>query len=294
MTFGYNTIARKNSFSSGDQSQAMDHSIALGRKSQANARGAYPQGNSIALGDSCISNAIRSVTIGRRNFADTTLTSTGSSTLLIGYKNRTTGVVSTCLGSNCFAGGVWSTAIGYYANITHIACFVFSDASSAVPTNSTANYQFLARASGGVIFYSDSLNTMGVTLASGSGSWASVSDVNKKENFLPVDYEEMLGGINRLKIRTWNYKSQSSSIRHIGPMAQDFYRIFHVGENNFSISSIDADGVVLSGIKGINNRLNNLKIIDKTDALETRIKDIDDFSEFNSRLDAIEAAIDKK
>jgi hypothetical protein len=28
-------------------------------------------------------------------------------------------------------------------------------------------------------------------------------------------------------MQTWNWKAQAESIRHIGPMAQDFYAAFH-------------------------------------------------------------------
>ena len=52
-------------------------------------------------------------------------------------------------------------------------------------------------------------------------------------------------------METWNYKSQDPSIRHVGPMAQDFYAAFGVGEDEKHITTIDADGVALAAIQGL-------------------------------------------
>ena len=40
-------------------------------------------------------------------------------------------------------------------------------------------------------------------------------------------------------------------MRHIGPMAQDFYAAFGVGGDDTSISTVDADGVSLAAIQGL-------------------------------------------
>jgi hypothetical protein len=50
---------------------------------------------------------------------------------------------------------------------------------------------------------------------------------------------------------TWNYKAQPDSVRHIGPMAQDFYAGFGLGEDDRHISTIDAEGVALAAIQEI-------------------------------------------
>jgi len=52
-------------------------------------------------------------------------------------------------------------------------------------------------------------------------------------------------------LTTWNYKSQAASVRHIGPMAQDFHAAFCVGESELGITTIDADGVALAAIQGL-------------------------------------------
>jgi hypothetical protein len=91
-------------------------------------------------------------------------------------------------------------------------------------------------------------------LATGSNSWASIptpSDRNLKENFVPVDGQEVLASLAEIPITTWNYKSQDSTIRHIGPVAQDFYAAFGLGEDDKHINTVDADGVALAAIQGL-------------------------------------------
>lgn len=72
-----------------------------------------------------------------------------------------------------------------------------------------------------------------------------------KENFTALNAVDVLQRVAQLPLSTWNYKTQDQSIRHIGPMAQDFYAAFGVGEDNQHISTIDADGVSLAAIQGL-------------------------------------------
>ena len=115
------------------------------------------------------------------------------------------------------------------------------------------------RATGGVRFVSgvdsNGIPVAGVTVAPGSGSWSSLSDRNAKTNFTPVNPRELFERLARLPIQTWNYKSQSNSVRHIGPVAQDFADAFNVGEDERHIATVDADGVALAAIQGLNQKL---------------------------------------
>jgi len=58
-----------------------------------------------------------------------------------------------------------------------------------------------------------------------------------------------------MPIEEWNYKAQEDSIRHIGPMAEDFRAAFNVGDFVGRITSTDADGVALAAIQGLNEKL---------------------------------------
>ena len=62
---------------------------------------------------------------------------------------------------------------------------------------------------------------------------------------------EALEKVAAMPISTWNYKSQDPSIRHIGPMAQDVFGAFGVGEKETMITTIDADGIALAAIQGL-------------------------------------------
>ena len=65
----------------------------------------------------------------------------------------------------------------------------------------------------------------------------------------------MLDKVAALPVTTWNLKTQSPAIRHIGAMAQDFKAAFAVGEDDRHISTSDADGVALAAIQGLNQKV---------------------------------------
>jgi hypothetical protein len=153
------------------------------------------------------------------------------------------------------ASGAYSLAAGNMACATNQGAFVWAD-STGTPVSSTTSNQFTVRASGGVLFYSNPGATAGVSLASGSGSWTTLSDRNSKENLQPVDAQTVLEKVAALPMNTWNYKTQAAAIRHIGPMAQDFKAAFGVGETETGIATVDEDGVALAAIQGLNQKLN--------------------------------------
>ena len=61
----------------------------------------------------------------------------------------------------------------------------------------------------------------------------------------------LASALNALPITTWNYSTQDEAIRHIGPMAQDFYTAFNIGRDDTSISTVDEGGVALAAIQGL-------------------------------------------
>lgn len=56
-------------------------------------------------------------------------------------------------------------------------------------------------------------------------------------------------------MRTWDYRSRSEPIRHIGPTAQDLKTAFRLGASDTVITSADVDGVALAAIQGLNQKL---------------------------------------
>jgi hypothetical protein len=114
------------------------------------------------------------------------------------------------------------------------------------------------------------------------GSVSSLSDRNAKANFSPVDASGVLEKVARLPISTWSFKDESG-IRHIGPMAQDFYAAFQVGLDDKSICSVDADGVALAAIQGLYQLF---------EAKDTQIKDQQaELAALKARLGALEKCV---
>ncbi|BAY12573.1 tail fiber domain-containing protein [Calothrix sp. NIES-2098] len=88
-----------------------------------------------------------------------------------------------------------------------------------------------------------------------NGSIRFWSDRNVKEEVAEVDVHAILKGIANLPIATWKYKNQDETIRHIGPMAQDFAATFNVGESDRFIEVVDANGVALAAIQALYQKL---------------------------------------
>lgn len=252
----YSFAEGSNNTASGAYSTAMGadciasgtNAVAMGAGSTATAITA------ISMGSSCSASGAYSVALGRG------IVASDSSAIGLGYHSNATGKYSLAFGAYTTASGNYSTTMGWYANSNgKKGSFVYADNSSTTATNSSADNQFVVRASGGVSLFSNSGLTVGVSLPAGGGSWASVSDKNKKENFEIVDGNAILKGIEMLDVTSWNYKTQSSKIRHIGPMAQDFYQYFKFGESDSTITSIDIDGINLIALKTLALKMKELK-----------------------------------
>ena len=160
------------------------------------------------------------------------------------------------------AAGDYSFAAGRQAKADHDGAFVWGDSTDA-EIHSSNDDQFIVRANGGLWFGAVTTNytpTIGSSIfiststgayLSSDGAWTNASNRNAKANFTPVNEQEVLSRLAGIPITVWNYKSQNPSIRHIGPMAQDFYAAFGVGEDDTHISTLDADGVALAAIQGL-------------------------------------------
>ena len=176
-----------------------------------------------------------------------------------GFGNTAVGEFATVAGgANNRAAGEHSLAAGSGALAVHDGAFVWADETSAFFSSGAQN-QFSVRSTGGARFVSQvdasGTPTAGVTLAPGGGSWSSLSDEASKRAIEPVSGRSVLRELASVPISTWSYRAQDDSIRHIGPMAQDFYRAFGVGESRRRISSVDADGVALAAIQGLSEKL---------------------------------------
>lgn len=182
-------------------------------------------------------------------------TASGSQSTAMGDSSIASGNTSTAMGRITTASGFASTAMGGFASTNNQrGSFVYGDGSTTDIVTANAPDSWTIRATGGYRFFSNSALTTGVSLSAGGGSWTSLSDRNAKDNIISVNPRDVLRGVLKLPIATWNYKGQPQ-FQHIGPMAQDFYATFKVGENDKTITTVDPDGVALAAIQGLNEEL---------------------------------------
>jgi hypothetical protein len=168
------------------------------------------------------------------------------------------GYYNTASGSSSFATGRQAQALGN-------GTFVWNDSNpTGAPFASNTNLgtgagqfnvsgtnSFHVRATGGVRFVTGSGNNVGVYLASGGNTWLTPSHSSLKEHCAPVDGRAVLAALAALPLTTWNLRSEDPSIRHLGPVAEDFYAAFALGYAESAISTGDADGVAFAAIQGL-------------------------------------------
>ena len=188
---------------------------------------------SVALGLAPIASGFAATAVGNAVIAR------GANSVALGYFSTASGERSFALGSNASTNG-------------HRGAFVYGDSSGSTVSASVPN-EFVARAAGGVRFFSDSAMTLGVALAANGTSWAAISDRNQKEDFQPVDGGAILKNIAALPVTSWRYRNDHSGQRYIGPVAQDFHALFGLGTDT-TIATLDVDGVSLAAIKALEAR----------------------------------------
>jgi hypothetical protein len=103
-----------------------------------------------------------------------------------------------------------------------------------------------------------------------------------KEGFNSVEPREVLRKVAAMPITTWSYK-HDPSVRHIGPMAEDFFSAFAVGADAKGISVTDSAGVTLAAIQGLN------EVVQEKDQQIAELRQAN--AELKSRLDVIEAMV---
>jgi hypothetical protein len=168
-----------------------------------------------------------------------------------GLGNTASGQQATVPGGNASeAQGAFSLAAGRRAKALHDGAFVWADATDA-DFGSTAANQLNVRAAGGARIFSDSSATVGVQLPPGAAAWSALSDRAVKANVRPVDGRAVLERLQGVPVTEWNLISQPATIRHMGPMAQDFHAAFALGESDRHIATSDADGVALAAIQAL-------------------------------------------
>ena len=124
------------------------------------------------------------------------------------------------------------------------------------------------------------------------------SSKEKKTALTPVDGALVLAKVAEMPMAEWAFKDEQNGRRHIGPMAEDFHAAFELGGENKDISVIDASGVALAAIKGLNEKLESDLAARERDLEELRAQTSDqianlqrDRDELARRLAALEALL---
>jgi hypothetical protein len=183
--------------------------------------------------------------------------STGTGNTATGYYsllNNNTGSYNTAVGEALLSNqsGTYNTAVGWNA-----------DVNAPNLTNATAiGYQAVATASNMI-----RLGNSSVTVIQGQVPYTYTSDMNQKENFQPVDGEQVLSKIRGLRLTSWNYIGHDpKQFRHYGPVAQEFYAAFGhdsvgtVGTDK-TINSGDLDGILMIAVQALQKHLDELETL---------------------------------
>jgi len=109
-------------------------------------------------------------------------------------------------------------------------------------------------------------------------SWINASDRRLKQDFAPVDPQAVLEKVVSLPVQQWSYRAQPDE-KHLGPVAQDFHAAFGFGADDTSIATVDADGVALAAIQGLNQKLEQKEA---------------EIAKLKQRLEKIERLLDEK
>ncbi|MFC1569779.1 tail fiber domain-containing protein [bacterium] len=184
----------------------------------------------------------------------------GEASLAMGQFAQASGPSSIAIGYDVKASAYASTAMGAYVETSGMGSFVIGDVSTTTTYSENTNNKFVARFYNGYRLYTNSECTSGLYANNLSSSWSSISDSTKKENFKPVNGEDVLNKISGFHLGTWNYIGQDpKEFRHYGPMAQDFFNAFgHDGigvcGNDTLLASADFDGVNFIAVQALEKR----------------------------------------
>lgn len=76
-----------------------------------------------------------------------------------------------------------------------------------------------------------------------------------------------------LPVSTWRYHWDPAGVRHLGPMAQDWWRAFGIGQDDRTICCTDTNGVAIVCIQALHRLLEETR--QETAALRQRLEQLD-------------------
>src|SRR6516164_7236734 len=185
-------------------------------------------------------------------------------------QNNTTGSANTASGHAALSGnttGFNNTASGHFA----LSGNTTGSANTASGSNADVSAGNLVNATaigaGSLVNASNKirLGNTAVTVIEGQVPFTSSSDKTKKENFRPVDGEEVLAKLRGFALTSWNFIGHDpTAFRHYGPMAQDFFAAFghdDVGQigTETTINAGDMAGILMIAVQALEKRTAELQ-----------------------------------
>ena len=175
---------------------------------------------------------------------------------------NTTGVGNTAVGREALFSnrtGSNNTAIGNGADVVNES----RNSQTAIGANTFVDGNNATAIGSGAQAVNDNTVVIGnsfVTVIHGAVDFTFTSDVNQKENFLPLDEQAVLSKLMQIPVRSWNYIGHDTQkFRHYGPTAQDFFAQF--GHDDFgtigtetTITGSDMGGIMMIGIQALYER----------------------------------------
>jgi len=79
-----------------------------------------------------------------------------------------------------------------------------------------------------------------------------------KNQFVSLEASTILAKLAALDIQQWTYIDRPKE-KHVGPVAEDFYEAFGLGQGNKNISTIDADGIMMLALQALKKENEELK-----------------------------------
>jgi hypothetical protein len=107
-----------------------------------------------------------------------------------------------------------------------------------------------------------------------------------KANFRELDTEEILRRVADLPLSDWNYRKDADTVRHIGPVSEDFYEAFGYGEDDQHISPNDLAGVNTAAIQELYRQNLQLKGM-----LVAKIREMEDLKIRLTRLEKLDRGL---
>lgn len=291
-----------------DDANMDDFTFAGGNQVTASGYGAFAYGDQVNVSSTVGVGFGSAVTVsGTAGFSSgASNVCSGFACTAIGYTVRAGGQGSVALGYRTTANNDYAVALGYRAsNNTHTGTMVMGDESTTDSVRNQADNEFRIRYNGGIrLRVSTAANgntpgaggNVGCDLTVAVPSWTCASSRTLKENYLAVDGEDVLARLRDMPVTTWSMIGADASVRHLGPVAEDFHRAFGLGIGETAIGLGDIDGVNIAAAKALEVRTRDLQdqLNERTRQVQTLQAQVEAQAALIERMDARLRAVESQ